>query len=225
MNNTHEAFNLSPAQIMVFLDGIDAATSNNVGARTSYGAAAIRLNERFRTMYIRQEAGKIGLDFFDFDNTAPVAVPQQHSSAPASRVISATAGGFTSGAANAAVGVYESFSQRARTFATLSGEFAGGAAASAAAGAGAATPAATPVPQQAPQVAAPRASSFPGGPLITASVAAPPTANGSAARPVAPQPQQQQPQQQAALRPQQGAFVLTDDDVPLSTAAVQPSIL
>lgn len=57
-------------EIIVFLDGTDAMTSNEMSARTYYGSGSICLNQRFVTMYVRARPDqRVGVDMSEFDST------------------------------------------------------------------------------------------------------------------------------------------------------------
>jgi hypothetical protein len=59
-------------ELVVFMDGIDAMTSNNMSARYSYYFSDLRLNHTFSTIYLRAtRKGKVGLDLSEFDATLP----------------------------------------------------------------------------------------------------------------------------------------------------------
>jgi hypothetical protein len=59
-------------ELLVFLDGIDAMTSNNMSARHSYYFSDLRVNQTFSTIYLRAtRKGKVGLDLAEFDQTLP----------------------------------------------------------------------------------------------------------------------------------------------------------
>lgn len=58
-------------EILVFVDGIDAMTSKQMQARKAYYPSDIVMNEQFADMHLQAKAGRLGLDFTEFDRTTP----------------------------------------------------------------------------------------------------------------------------------------------------------